>query len=428
MALLRYPLFYCLAGAAAALTDAVRQDLWWGVGILGALISLYGWAAKGPRNEERFEIGDNCYFIGFVYTLVVISLSVGLDAREFLQADAPGGGSPQRLLETVGIALATSVVGMLWRFGLTHGVKTPKNQFDLMVEKTAFAATQLAGTVKRLEEAARQMRDSADAAGDSMRTAEEATAAYSERMRSETGRIGANLTEVAGKLFDDFGNRIADTLHKTQFDEVREGLQSAVEQHREAVSDTGGLLRNSAAVLDGAAADAAAAAKKVDGALRELHDSIAGQLQNTGAAATAAMRAIQDAADEGQTRALAAAEQAEKTEDALRRVAALQRALADGAGEDAARLREMRGVFDSLMRDLRGDSETIIKIKEEYRREFDKAARAALEETNRLYARLNRGAEAALSALENPGALSADLQTIAQHLEEISARLKSPEK
>lgn len=426
MALLRYPLFYCVAGAAAAFFPDIRGDFWLGLGVLGALISLYGWSAKGPRDERRFETGDNCYFIGFVYTLAVIALSVGIDADEFLDA---GGDGAETLLKTVGVALGTSVVGMLWRFGLTHGVKISKNEFDRMVDKTALAANRLDAAVENLESAARRMGDCADSAGSSLRAADEATAEYAARMRDETGRIGKHLTETAGKLFDDFGNRIADTLHKTQFDEVREELQNAVAHHRKAVADTGELLRNSAATLDNAAKSAAAAAQKVDGALDAIHTSVAGQLQNIGGEMESALRVLHTATEGEKWNAVAAAAdnfaaQTAKMEDGLRRVAAQQRALVEDAGDDIARLQKMRETFDALIKDLRGDSETVIKIKEEYRRELARATQTATEETNRMYETLTRGAEAAVAALENPGAFSQDLRTIARHLEEISARLK----
>lgn len=433
MKLLKYPLFYCAAGVAAAvLFSDIRHNFWLGLIVLGALISLYGWMTKGPCNEERYEIGDNCYFIGFVYTLAVISLSVALDAHELLGKNASGDG-PQRLLQTVGIALGTSVVGMLWRFGLTHGIKIPQAQFDKLVNDTALATTRLAAAVEKLEAATGRIGHSAAAVDVSLHKVDDAMSEYATNMRSETGRIGKHLTEVAGKLFDDFGNRIADTLHKTQFDEVREELHSAVEHHRQAVSDTGALLQKSAAVLDAAAESAAAAAQKVDGALDAVHHSTAGQLQNTVDAIKQTLDALKDAMDGDQWRAVAAAAdnftaQTAKMEGGLQRVAAQQRTLVEDAGDDIVRLREIRATFDLLVKDLRSDSETIIKIKEEYRREFERAAQAALKETNLLYAKLARGAEMAVSAIENPGALSADLQKISRHLEDISARLKSSDK
>lgn len=149
--LLRYPVLYCVAGTLLALGFEEIRTGWWGLLVLGFLISLYGFLAAGPKDEGRFQVGDNCYFIGFVYTLSIITATLGLDAERLL---AGAQDSLPPLLTTVGIALGTSVVGMVWRFGLTHGVRVGEDAFQDAVREAAVAATGLKGVLEELHSTA----------------------------------------------------------------------------------------------------------------------------------------------------------------------------------------------------------------------------------------------------------------------------------
>ena len=448
MALFRYPLFYCVAGIAAVLfVPAVRLEFWPGIIALGAMISLYGWINKGERNHTRYDTGDNCYFIGFVYTLAVIALSVGLDLS-VIETESEGGVNVLPLLKTVGIALGTSVIGMLWRFGLTHGVKISKTEFDRLVADTAIAA-------ENLEAAVKNMGYASASAEEAIRRIEDASGRYADKMREESGNIGAHLTQVAGKLLDDFGTRVADALQKTEFDLVREELQKAVEHHREAVLSAGELLRDSAGTLNIAAESASVSAQNINNVLNSLNESITAisaniqqsanqamsgmeaaaieQIRKTSGAVENAMATLQEGMNGDKWSAISEAadsfaEQAKKISEGLDLVSERQKTLVETMDSDVARLRRAKEAFDSLIQDLRKDAESAAQIKEEYRREFQSAANAALEETHRLYAKLIQGAEAALSSLENPGGLSRDLREIARQLETVSSQLRRLEK
>ncbi len=448
--MLRYPLFYCIAGGAlAAAFENVRGSFWWGFCILSALISVYGWLAKGERDTGRYETGDNCYFIGFVYTLSIISLSLALDAQKLLSdvsdgAGETGGGLPQ-LLGTVGIALGTSVVGMLWRFGLTYNIKISKDEFERLVGRTAVAAN-------KLEAAVSITGKSAANADESLRAVAGAAQLYADKMLSETGKIGEHMTAVAGKMFDDFGNRIADTLQKTQFDNVREELQEAVEEHRNAAVAVGESLKASIGELNNASASAAAAASKVNeeldalnftiaavpgqaaasvkAGMEEMEKSVAAHLQKITLSINNALDKMQSEIGGGKWRVIADAAdnfsaQVEKMNESMQQIARQQDLMINTAAGDVERIKEMRASFDSLIKDLRKDSEEIIKIKEKYREQFNLAAEEALKETHLLYAKLIKGAEVALAAVHDSGAISGDLRKIAAHLETISVQLKN---
>ena len=403
--LLKNPLTYCAAGMFLAwISENIRGSFWWGFTVLSALICIYGWLAGGKPGPERYEIADNCYFIGFVYTLAVIALSVGLDAQEIIGApagDAGGGssGGPQRLLETVGIALSTSVTGMLVRFSLTShkDVKHPEDKFERLIHKASMSVENLTATIEETGKSVNDANKYFAEAGESLHVAARSAENYADKMRSESDNIGKHLTEVAGKLFDDFGNRIADTLQKTQFDNVREDLRDAVEQHRAAAEEISALMKQSAETLQEAARTANAAAESARNSLRQSAD-----------------------ADEWEkiTQVFAGfSSQVESIGGGLRAVAARQAELAENAEQDIARLRESRDTFHSLLENLREDAAAAAKIKEEYRAEFGKAAKTALAETHQLYAKLIAGAEI---ALEKNG----ELQKLADGVQKIAAQME----
>lgn len=395
--LFRYPVFYCIiGGGAAALFDNIRHSFWWGFLILGGLICIYGWLAKGARDVGRYEVGDNCYFIGFIYTLIVIALSVGVDARSFLSADneelAATDDGLQLLLETVGVALGTSVMGMLWRVGLTHGIKIPENELDRIISRASVAANSLEASVSAAGAAAAT-------ADKSLRSVSDATQIYADKMRAEADNIGGHLTQVAGKMFDDFGNRIADTLQKTQFDNVREELQEAVEAHRAAADAVSSLMKQSAAELSSVAQATVRSAESAAATMKILQESVGGMQ-----------------AGEVNEAVINFAEQTQKISEGFKQIAEQQSAMVAAADVDVAKLRAARELSETLMQTLRDDINSATTIKEDYRRAFEQAAKDALTETHALYARLIVGAEMALSSSDEIRALSENLKTIAAQM------------
>ena len=189
--LLRYPLAYCVVGIVLAATfEDVRAE-WLGLAVLGTLISLYGFLGKGAKDESRFEIGDNCYFIGFVYTLSIITASLVFDAEDLLSG---ARDSLHPLLKTVGIALGTSVVGMLWRFGLTHDIRVGEDAFHEAVREASVAAAALKGVVGELRQAVATAASTIDA------QANASSAKLDQVVRTALARIEDAAADTAGAL------------------------------------------------------------------------------------------------------------------------------------------------------------------------------------------------------------------------------------
>ena len=245
--LLRMPFTYCVVGIACAFFKSVRAD-WTGLVVLGALIALYAFLAKGDKDEGRFRTGDNSYFLGFVYTLSVITLSLILDADTLL-GGAGQGVSP--LLKTIGIALGTSVVGMLCRFLLTHDIVVAEDAFDVAVREAAVAAASLKGVVDAASKSAAPLggavREAAEAAaplrevvGGLRQTIDDASQALEAQVRANRAGLNGLVGEFRGAL-EEFTNEAAASLNamtKDGVDETRKAVLALTEKSAAQYADT----------------------------------------------------------------------------------------------------------------------------------------------------------------------------------------------
>ena len=298
------PFAYCVAGIVCALLfESVRAD-WAGLFVLGALISLYAFLAKGEKDEGRFRTGDNSYFIGFVYTLSVITLSLILDADTLLGGTGDGV-SP--LLKTIGIALGTSVFGMLCRFLLTHDILVAEDAFDSAVRDAAVAAASLEGVVRGVAASAEPLgaavRVAADAAaplGDVVsslrKTIDDASqameaqvrasnaglidlvGAFRERLEASSNEAAASLAAVTHATVDETAKAlrtVAERAAAENADTVRD-LQATVSDHAEAVQ---AALRRITSSLDDYAESVLVSARRIgetlDDATKQAVDGIA---------------------------------------------------------------------------------------------------------------------------------------------------------
>ena len=300
---LRMPITYCVVGIALAFFfESVRAD-WAGLVVLGALVILYAFLAKGEKDDGRFRTGDNSYFIGFVYTLSIITLSLMLDADTLLDG-AGDGVSP--LLKTIGIALGTSVVGMLCRFLLTHDIRVAEDEFDREVRAAAAAAAQLKGTVDAAAKSAAHLggavreaaeasaplskvvnglRQTVDVASRDMETLVRATRASvdeaTKTVRALTTRTAADNADAVGYL------QKAANAHAEALQASLRRIASSLDNYTESVHAS---ARRFGETLDEATRQAIGTmAKGVTESLREVNQMLASAVDNLTRATAAAV-------------------------------------------------------------------------------------------------------------------------------------------
>ncbi len=458
--LLTAPAAYCAFGTLLAVYQPIRAD-WWGLLVLGFLICLYAFLAKGERTAERHAVGDNCYIVGFVYTLSIITLSLIFDAESMLGTD----GEPSELhplLRTIGIALGTSVVGMFCRFALIQGVEIGEDAFDRAVGRTAIAAAKLDGVVKRLDSTASLLDES-------LSKTVVAINAYTRDVENESKRTGESLSTAATSLLERYQDHVTTTLRDlsastTEFSRrMNEDWQGAVEPVRHALEAASTSINDYAARMDAetksvgetlnlSVADVANdLGRKVSEVLQanrfdDVRDALAAtvDLHRKGVEATQTMLtdALGDLREQTnnaqETRALIESLRdvdggdtlvkmyqamdrftgsLDRVSGTLNRLTDEQSKATDAVDDQLARLREAGASYDALMTTLRADVSEISELKDRYREQFDQAATVALHETHRLYSRLIDGAALALSGLDNLDTFARDLRTVAGRIE-----------
>lgn len=377
--LLTYPPLYVVVGATlCASFGAMRSDLAVGGLVLCGLISLYGYLAKSADDLEPAQVGDNCYFIGFVYTLVVISLSIYFDRGE-------GAGEFDNLLQAVSVALVTSIWGMLMRFVLAHGEKEPEQMLDRKIR-------QVSTDVSRLSI--------------SLENSVAATNEYAAQLRKETQGLGQELNKEFAGLIEGLAEKVEEGLSRVHFQRVHDELKRAVDGH---IGTVGLAIRSLDRVGDKfnpiledinraatALAEASALFKKSvgDPDWKRMGDSLRGFSEQVSGVGTA-----------------------------IDSMLAHYRRLSTGASNDLRRMEEVRRNLQVLVGDLRKDIDGMVELKGEYRKTFEAAASDALKETHKLYARLIGGAEIAIANSKRLGELGDDIRYLAEKIEDLKGNV-----
>lgn len=399
--MLQSPITYSVAGIILSFIFKDVRAGWGGLIILGFLISLYGFISKGERGINRYGIGDNCYFIGFVYTLSIITATLIFEVGELAREEF-AGYDVHSLLKTIGIALGTSVIGMLWRFGLTESVKISKDEFDQAVSRTAWAASQLEGSVTSLKKTIANTRldEEIEAVRNSLENISTTINAYSKRMEDEAHGIGEALNRAIKDVVQELGKSISDILRENRFDDARDALDETVQAHAKAVTNVNKNLADSLDKLNHAAQESIETTNGIRAALTSLQNITTGDTVDTMSGAIKKFT-----------------EEVETLGNELGQFVGQQSKAASQAEYNLIQLQKSHENFDVLINQIRNDVTTASDLKKMYRSEFEKVAEESLKETHKLYSKLISGAEVALAGLDNLKGVSKNLDTIAKKIE-----------
>lgn len=372
MRLLFYPLTYSAGGVIlAGLFPVVRSD-WRGLLILGGLLCLYAFMASKDTHVDKQVKGDNCYIISFIYTLGVITMTLALDTELLLAAPAETvAGSAERgpavLLETIGVALGTSVIGMMLRTYFNYSVSSSDDEFHDHVRATAIAASLMAGEVKALTDATQQAKDELHR--------------YAEALQKESLHVTDALNNSYARVVDELAEKIEKTLQHNLFDEIRENLSRAVDAHRDAVTQVRVNLTQSLETLNTAVLSSNESAEEFVRIIGQLQSSLdPTKFQGI----HSAFQAISDGSKE-----------VKKAQDEL--LKAYEENLRDWGSGTA-----------ELTAQFRQDIDRIASFKEEFKQEYEEAVKQAAEEKEKLYGLLIGSAEFLEERLEGKGSPKAD--------------------
>ncbi|MCY4325395.1 MAG: hypothetical protein OXC81_05175 [Betaproteobacteria bacterium] len=361
---------YAAVGIAICFIEPIRVNLLFGALVLGGIISMFAFFGYFGNPEKRREVADNCYLLGFLFTLaMVVATLQGLGSQEIRSV-------ANELLSAIGIAMATSVIGMVLRIVI----------LDRHFEPADHLTKEYRIVADRLQELASSMEDS-KAAAESYRNdlaeLSESTRLYRRNLVSEAENLGGMLDRHTAQVAKTLGGSIAESLDLEEFGKARQQITDAT--------------------------------KFISPITREIADN---------------MRAMGDAIDRMQLKFSSsyAADLASRLESIGRSMAEMENAVGNLASTARDTVADLQGLGSELVvstqsnlvqlrKQALADLEEIGKLKESYRNEFEKASREALAETHKLYASLIAGADLVLSSGDKAGAIADDIRRIANQLE-----------
>lgn len=234
---------YFVAGFVLALYPPIRENFLLGTIVLGCLIAIYAFFAHQKNAQDNNELqnaGDNCYFLGFVFTLAIVAISLGsID----LDPESESTLDTRILLHSVATALATSIVGMIARYILINNIKLAEDKLETQINKFADQATHSENATRRLNDAVEGLAVRADKMDESLTTAALAARHYATKLDEAATDASLSLNREAGLLFEKLSNKITEALAETHFDKIRTDLQSAVKVHAESAKTVNNLMQ-----------------------------------------------------------------------------------------------------------------------------------------------------------------------------------------
>ena len=401
MALLCHPAAYCVAGGALAFLPGFSSS-WPGAVILSGLICVYGFYTyvKARREKDvvaQREAGDNCYLIGFVYTLAVITATIaGLAVAEgSTQAGVDAAQTEteaaqirvQSLLWTVGIALTTSAVGMIWRFILLQGTRPPDDELEKHISKVAQSSHQLSDAVREISGAAAEFKGEADSVSKAM-------ADYAAKIRGHADNITQEVSNPFLTLLDNLSGRIDDVFHKHLFTDIKGQLDSII-----------GSQETMLAALEKRLGESTAALKNSADAATKIAEEIERQLGAVVAAQEKALALIQQRLDKSaralESGAEAASESGEEIRKSLAELDDLRSKLESAVASQKQALVQIReqssNLAGAMVAELHAVGEVYEGAEEQLRQKYREVSEKA---TQDLYDELVNGANRAMAGLE----------------------------
>lgn len=236
--------------------------------------------ARRRDNQDFESAGDSCYYLGFLLTLIsLIGSLIGLS-----QIDS----SREIVLERFGVALVTTVIGMLVRIIMVQFRKTPVERRDLAGEQLSKAMADLSTMVgqgldqfeQSLQTASTRMSKAGDEVFEQLRRSAQAhDAAIKTMLKQAQGGYDETVDTLREKLEEvDFApEQVRDSLHglhdalQEEIDGFREqvaGLKQATNQNKTAWGKLTGSVDGASQKLE-AFSDRMAALESVNDALMD---------------------------------------------------------------------------------------------------------------------------------------------------------------
>lgn len=194
---------------------------------------VVGWTGTGRVRAD--QAGDNCYYLGLVYTLASLSYAI---------ATFDPNDTATTIVQGFGVALATTIFGLILRVFFNQG----RPDLENVEEQARLELTQASSQLKsELQTVVRQMKDFSLGLQQSMQEAHDASAERIEHFTSTSVEGLSSVVEAANETIREEANDFAARAKK--YDQTFTKLLDKIEAHSsnlEDINEAHAQLRNSA--------------------------------------------------------------------------------------------------------------------------------------------------------------------------------------
>ena len=334
--------------------------------------------------SEKNRVGDNCYFIGFVYTLIVVAVTL-----HKLPTLADGEYDIELLMQAVAIALSTSVIGMVWRFIIVEELEDEEDKLGKMIAQFAEAVSSVNGTTEQLRDTVQQLGGAVEMSRDSFERAATEADKCAESLRGILDKAKNSMDAAVQNLFNTFSEKVTEAFSAEPFITVRRELQTAIRQHNAVAAELKEKIGEAFSNLKNTVDSVSDQNLKMEESLSKIAKmSESPEWKKT-------VGALSDFADKLE-------QMRQSTKD-----------ISAESGAYVAAMGSVKAALDKHVKEIEGDVAQMAELKEKYRKAHQDAAKAAIEETQKLYADLIVGASVALKNSKELEELAKNLRAVA---------------
>lgn len=195
-------LVFALLGAAAIVVLKIHSfPLLLRVGVPCALMMLYACLTlMRTRFRLRYDqAGDNCYYLGFIYTLMSLAVTLYL-----IQGTVTGGSQVINVIRDFGVALSTTLVGIVLRVFLNQLREDPADIEEAIHNELFDQSQKLSGHIRAAVVAFDDMRnETADKLKNYVYAMEQVVNEHQTRvveLRDATTKLAKSVEQLASDL------------------------------------------------------------------------------------------------------------------------------------------------------------------------------------------------------------------------------------
>ena len=248
---------------------------------------VVGWTGTGRVRAD--QAGDNCYYLGLIYTLASLSYAIGtFDPND----------TASTIVQGFGIALATTIFGLILRVFFSQGRPDLENVEEQARLELTDASTRLK---TELREAARQMKDFTVGLQQSLTETHQAAAQSMEAFTKASVDGLSSVVEIASEAIRGEANDFA--ARSKKYDAAFGKLLSRLESHSDSLDAIGvahDKLREAAELTQGAVATSSAYLLDLSGAARDASTAV-DSVRTTSAATSESAERMRTAVGELET-------------------------------------------------------------------------------------------------------------------------------